>query len=134
MVIAGIKVAIKVHSNTLPFFGTLETGRLIQILTKYNLGRVISSKNSTEQEGSFRRPFGYIIYCYHALVFTPRFSCICHHLILRNFFKIFPFKIQDAELILSFTTAQPPRFKVLFLSENVIRVMICRIILAFGIR
>ena len=29
MVIAGIKVAIKVHSNTLPFFGTLETGRLL---------------------------------------------------------------------------------------------------------
>ena len=48
MVIAGIKV----HSNTLPFFGTLETGRLLD-LRKYNLGRVIFSKNSSEQQRFF---------------------------------------------------------------------------------
>ena len=129
MVIAGIKV----HSNTLPFFGTLETGRLLDF-NKIQPWPCYFQQKLNRAARTFPKTIWFTFYCYHSFVFTPRFSCICHHLILRNFFKIFPFKIWDAELILSFTTAQPPRFKVLFLSENVIRVMICRIILAFGIR
>ena len=116
----------------MPFFGTLETGRLLDF-NKIQPWPCYFQQETQQSSKDFSEDHLVYIILLSFITFHSKILLhFCHHLILRYFFKIFLFKIKDAELILSFTTAQPQRLKVLFLSENVRRVMICRIISAFG--